>query len=386
MSAQHFSRATGPSTALRVRSGGAILIIAAALLAACAPTAAGEISAFNPDLGSKVQYDQYLRDAAATGTSRAVQFAVDIQNVQATAANATSTAHANATATAIDNARMTEQSHANATSTAVVELQMTEQAHANATKTAVLAVEATRTAAIEATRVQIALDAEQADADRARWVADIAWGLRLIAAAVILFVFAFGLFVLIQAFRKRKSVFTHGPFGAPVFMLDTPHGQAIIDPLRLPGPAIVVEGNSVTVPQVAAAEDQARAVMGAIGVALAQAQHSPYPPPLPAPVALETTERLKLGAVEHQKTTRPAFAVAASLPIPRRLESDASRLPAASTPSTALRAGFGQGDGQLPIGDGDTIEGQWREVKPAGAIGGWLDEVELQLLESGAEE
>ncbi len=346
-------------------------------LAACAPTAAGEISAFNPDLGATVQYDQYLRDAAATGTSRAVQFAIDIQNVQATAANATSTAYANATATAIDNARMTEQSHANATSTAVVELQMTEQAHASATATAVLAVEATRTAAIEATRVQIALNAEQADADRARWVADIAWGLRLIAAAVILFVLAFGLFVLIQVFRKRKSMFTHGPFGAPVFMLDTPHGQAIIDPLRLPGPAVVVDGNAVTVPQVAAPEDQARAVMGAIGVALAQAQHSPYPPPPPAPVALETTERLKVGAVEREKTTRPVALqrVAATAATPRRPDSDASRLPAASA--------IAEGDGQLPIGDGDTIEGRWREVKPAGAIVGWVDEAELQLLESG---
>ncbi|MEK7276819.1 MAG: hypothetical protein AAB427_05675, partial [Chloroflexota bacterium] len=174
-------------------------------LAACAPTAAGEISAFNPDLVSTAQYDQYLRDAGATGTARAVQFAVDIQNVQATADNATSTAYANATGTAIAEAQMTEQAHANATGTAIAEAQMTEQSHVNATATAVLAVEATRTAAIEATRVQIALDAEQADADRARWVADIAWGLRLIAAAVILFVLAFGLFVLIQVFRKRKS-------------------------------------------------------------------------------------------------------------------------------------------------------------------------------------
>jgi hypothetical protein len=160
-------------------------------------------------------------------------------------------------------------------------------------------------------------------------------------------------------------------------MLDTPHGQAIIDPLRLPGPAIVVEGNAVTVPQVAAAEDQARAVMGAIGVALAQAQHSPYPPPLPAPVALEITERLKLGAVEREKTMRPV--VAASLPIPRQPALNSSRgdaqcLPAASTVTEG---------GQLPAGDGDTIEGRWREVKPAGAVGGWLDEVELQLLESG---
>ncbi len=107
-----------------------------------------------PDPGATAQYDQHLRDAAATGTARALQFAIDIQNVQAAAANATSIAHANATDAAIAEAQMTEQSHANATATAA--------------------------RAVEATRVQIALSAEQADADRARWAADSAWGLRLI--------------------------------------------------------------------------------------------------------------------------------------------------------------------------------------------------------------
>ncbi len=334
------------------------LALATALLAACASTAAGEISAFNPDLGATAQYDQYLRDAAATGTARAVQFAIDIQNVQATAVIATSTAHANATATAIDESRMTEQSHANATGTAMAEAQMTEQAHVNATASAVLAVEATRTAAIEATRVQIALNAEQADADRARWVADMAWGLRLIAAAVILFVLAFGLFALIQVFRKRKSILTHGPFGSPVLMIDTPRGMAVVDPLRLPGPAIVVNGDAVTVPQVAAREDQAWAVMGALGVALAQSQHSPYPP---APVALEITERLKLGTAEREKTTRPVAVqrVATVLPTPRR--------PAVSALS--------EGDPKA-----DVIDGEFSEAPDTGAVAGWITEVEGKLL------
>ncbi len=112
MSAQHFSGATGPSTVLRqaqdATSGRAILMIVAALLfVACAPTAASEISAFNPDLAATALYGQYLRDSAATGTARAVQFAVDIQNAQATAANATSTAYANATDAAIAEAQMT---------------------------------------------------------------------------------------------------------------------------------------------------------------------------------------------------------------------------------------------------------------------------------------
>jgi hypothetical protein len=95
---------------------------------------------------------------------------------------------------------------------------------------------------------------------------------------------------------------------------------------------------------------------------------------------------LKIGAAEREKTTRPVVATAlrhasrqgASWPTPSRPEFDTQHLPAASA--------IAEGDDQLPAGGGDTVEGRWREVPAAGAIGGWVDEVELQLLESGGEE
>jgi hypothetical protein len=260
----------------------------------------------NPALLATFQSDQYLRDAQATGTARAVQMAMDLQNVQATAAQATRNAlnqqntaaaqatqieydrQTQATATAVAFAIATSTSQAIATNTAVANALATETAQVNATGTAIAYAQATEAAGIasikatqgrmvEATTTAIALQAEIARVDNARLATTIGWAVTLGALMGGLILLLWLGYVGIQVWRKKMSVVTHGPYGQPLLILDGPHGQKVIlDPARMFGPATVIDRDgTVLAPELARTWLQERATQRAQWVALQQAQHAP---------------------------------------------------------------------------------------------------------------
>src|SRR5512137_745245 len=86
-------------------------------LAACAPMTAAQYTTADGTAAATAQMDQYRRDAAATGTARAIQFSADLLTVESNGRSSTATAGAQSlTATAMANS--------NTTSTARAERQM----------------------------------------------------------------------------------------------------------------------------------------------------------------------------------------------------------------------------------------------------------------------
>jgi hypothetical protein len=321
-----------------------VLLIGFASLAGCAsppPTTPPGYAAYgatpNPALAATFQSDQYLRDANATGTARAVQFAIDVQNVQATAEQATRAAfhlqatldaqatrieferQAQATATAIAFAQTTSTAQSIATGTAIAHALASETAHVNATGTAIAYAQATEAAAIahlkatqarevEATTTAIALRAQIARVENARLTTTIGWVITFAALLAGLILLMWLGVAAIQAWRKRMSVVTHGPYGNPLLILDGPHGQqVIVDPARLFGPAAVIERDgSVVAPELARTWLQERATQRAQLIALQQANHAP--PPTLTPTERRTWRRI--GPIEWETenvSNAPAF-------------------------------------------------------------------------------
>ncbi|MCB8923977.1 MAG: hypothetical protein H6662_20545 [Ardenticatenaceae bacterium] len=92
------------------------------------------------------------------------------------------------------------------------------------------------------------------------------------------------LIIAMKAWDTRQRVIANGPFGRPLILLDGPNGRrTILDPSRLFGPVIAIEGESVTMPQLAALELQNQTTARSQAVELRQAAHPPYPIVLPAP-------------------------------------------------------------------------------------------------------
>ncbi len=247
------------------------------MLAGCATPAAANVP-LDPGAAAKAQIDQYQRDAEATGTLRAFQLAADLQNVQATAAWATQEwVFAGATLSAAATQAEADR-NAHTTATAVYEQQATQTAAAYATATAVANVQATQTRQVEATRIAIALAAEQAKIETDRLINTVSWIIILVVVILSLGLLSWLGVVAIQAWRKRMSLVTHGPFGSPLLILDGPHGQqVIVDPQRLFGPAAVIDSRgNLFAPQLAHPLLQERATAHAQLVALQQATHHPY--------------------------------------------------------------------------------------------------------------
>jgi hypothetical protein len=91
------------------------------------------------------------------------------------------------------------------------------------------------------------------------------------------------LIIVMKAWDARQRVIANGPFGRQLVLLDGPNGRrTILDPSRLFGPAVSVEGESVTILQLAAPELQNQASTRSQAVELRQAAHPPYPVVLPA--------------------------------------------------------------------------------------------------------
>lgn len=291
----------------------------------------------NPGLAATFQSDQYLRDANATGTARAMQFAVDVQNVQATSEQATrfifnqqatlaaqathaeSERQAQATATAIAFAQASSTAQSIRTNTAIAQALATETSQVSATGTAIAYAQATEVAAaahvkatqareVEATTTAIALQAQIARVESARLTTTIGWAITFTAILGGLILLMWLGLVAIQAWRKRMSVVTHGPYGNPLLILDGPRGQqVIVDPARLFGPAAVIDREgSVIAPELARTWLQERATQRAQLIALQQANHAP--PPMVTPTERRAWRRI--GPIEWETenvSNTPAF-------------------------------------------------------------------------------
>jgi len=271
-------------------------------LSACDPTAADGVSLLNNDVARTAQSDQYWRDAAATETQRVIALEDNVRNLQATDTASAITIGLSQTASFNVEQTATQAAIVNATGTARAEYGLTETASANTTGTAVANQQATETAVVEATRVQIALHSEEAKANRDSAVAVTGWIAAFVFIVLTIALIGLGGFVAISVFRKRQSLFTHGPFNAPLFILDGPNGQqVVIDPLRLFGPAAVMDQAGVHAPELAAPEYQDRTTARAQAVAMQQATHNPYAPI----VGVEKFTSRKIGPAEWKDETRP---------------------------------------------------------------------------------
>ncbi len=322
----------------------ALLLITVFSLAGCAGPPASVPPGYaaygvtpNPALAATFQSDQYLRDANATGTARAMQFAVDVQNVQATSEQATrfvfnqqttlnaqttraeSERHAQATATAIAFAQASSTAQSIATHTAIAQALATETSQVSATGTAIAYAQATELAAVahlkatqarevEATTTTIALQAQITRVENARLTTTLGWVITFAAIVGGLILLMWLGLVAIQAWRKRMSVVTHGPYGNPLLILDGPHGQqVIVDPARLFGPAAVIERDgTVVAPELARTWLQERTTQRAQLIALQQTNHAPNPPLVP----VERRTWRRVGPIEWETENvsgAPAF-------------------------------------------------------------------------------
>jgi hypothetical protein len=85
-----------------------------------------------------------------------------------------------------------------------------------------------------------------------------------------------------KAWDARQRVIPHGPYGRPLVLLDGPGGRrTILDPSRLFGPVITIDGETATMPQLASPELQNQTTARSQAVELRQAAHPPYPIILP---------------------------------------------------------------------------------------------------------
>lgn len=275
-----------------------LLLLMLAPLPACtgAPSPAVPRGAPN-DLQATAAWETYHQAAQATQTFAAQEAAAIVHALQATDTAATSTTSAQstqagqiATATAqAYEATTTHQAHI-ATATAAA-AQATAAYNAQVTTATAVSqetaetIKATSTAqAVYATATGQAAEAERESLqlERERRLQPLkTYGPWLIGLALLLLLAGLGAWAIVTAVRvwdTRQRVVPHGPFGRPLILLDGPNGRKIIlDPGRFFGPAVTIDGESVTMPQLAAPEFQNQTTARSQAVELRQAGHSPHP-------------------------------------------------------------------------------------------------------------
>lgn len=101
---------------------------------------------------------------------------------------------------------------------------------------------------------------------------------------------------------------------AAISLLDGPNGcRTILDPSRLFGPVIAVEGESVTMPQLTAPELQNQNAVRSQTVELCQAAHPPYPVVL-SPLRPQCQSALALSALPAPQLVEPELQLPADAP------------------------------------------------------------------------
>ena len=361
-----------------------IAMMAAVLaLGACSePLTAARYATANGALAATAQMDQYRRDAAATGTARAIQFQADVIHVQSTAQAATATAGAlaaaetaqasvNATATARVEAAMTQTAaalanstaqaaQAAATNTAIAEAQLTQIAHARATATKEAEQHATATAAVVETQTTILLESQAAEAQRRRIENTALTILLVIGSGVSIYL----IFSIVRTLNRNADragmVQTYGLHKNPLLVTQNGRGVTIINPLTNTAAITTLDGQGQIISNELPELMRQSAILGALAVLHQQAQHMPFPPASGQP---EKSARWKLAGLEHEVRTGVL-----TTPDHSRL-APGPELPSLGTPTLG--------------NDDDIVEGEYRVVEPGHPeIRDWLTEVKQKLLQS----
>lgn len=281
-----------------------IILLGLVLLAACTGAPAPAVPRNAPDdLQATAAWESYRQSAVATQTVAAQEAAAIAHALMATDTAATATTSAQSTRASQEATATTQAGYATATHQAGVATATAQAAYATATHdanvttaTAVAlatrdSIQATGTAqSVRATATSQAAAAQQEAMrlERERRLQPLkTYGPWLIGIALLILLTGMGSWVLIiamKAWDARQRVIANGPFGRPLVLLDGPNGRrTILDPSRLFGPVVSVEGESVTMPQLAAPELQNQTTARSQAVELRQAAHPPYPVVLPAP-------------------------------------------------------------------------------------------------------
>jgi hypothetical protein len=311
-----------------------LLTLITTILTACANSGPPPAVPANApaDLQSTAAWESYHSAAQATQTFAAQEAAAIARGLQATdtAATATTAAQsirASQLATATTQAyEATATNQANVATVTAAAAQATGTYNAQiTTATAVSqatadAVSATGTAAAaQATATNQAAQAEQAlmALERERRLQPLkTYGPWLIGLALLLLLAGLGGWSLVTAVRvwdARKRVIPHGPFGRPLVLLDGPNGRrTILDPSRLFGPAVTVDGERVTMPQLTTPDYQNQTTARSQAVELRQAGHSPHPILMPPP----RNGRSSNTATTHSQTALPAQTADPTLQLP----------------------------------------------------------------------
>ena len=331
------------------------------LAAACDSTTADVAMQLSPEARDTAIVGQLNRDADATEISRAATRQADLANIAGTYEAGTAQAVANlATATAIS-ANATAESDRHATETQAASVIATQAYNAGQTSTAVSEHGATETAQVISTQTAITLTTQEAQAARERWTADLLSAARFVIGAIGVAILVITAVVALRIWRKRSSMFTHGPFGVPLILLDGPHGQQIIlDPLRLLAPAVTIDGSGqLAAPELAPVIYQENTTARAQAVAMQQAMHSPHQPVAP-PALIDYERTVKIGPFQSNIHTKPAIPAEAwrtsandthSLPAPLVQQSLAAA-PDLAPPPWSLFTGWRWNANTLPIGAG----------------------------------
>lgn len=329
-----------------------IALLGLVLLAACAGAPAPAVPRNAPDdLQATAAWESYRQSAIATQTVAAQEAAAIAHSLMATDTAATATTAAQSTRASQEATATTQAGYATATHQASVATATAQAAHATATHdanvttaTAVAlathdSIQATGTAqSVRATATSQAAAAQQEAMrlERERRLQPLkTYGPWFIGVALLILLAGLGSWVLIiamKAWDARQRVIANGPFGRPLVLLDGPNGRrTILDPSRLFGPVISIEGESVTMPQLAAPELQNQTTARSQAVELRQAAHPPYPVVLPPP--------------RPQRQSAPALPMS---PAPQLVEPEL-QLPADAPWSILHQQWHGEG---LPLGMG----------------------------------
>lgn len=274
-----------------------IILLGLVLLTACTGAPAPAVPRNAPDdLQATAAWESYRQSAVATQTIAAQEAAVIAHSLMATDTAATATISAQSTRASQEATATTQAGYATATHQASVATATAQAANATATHdanvttaTAVAlathdSIQATGTAqSIQATATSQAAAAQQEAMllERERRLQPLkTYGPWFIGVALLILLAGLGSWVLIiamKAWDARQRVIANGPFGRPLVLLDGPNGRrTILDPGRLFGPVVTVDGESVTMPQLATPELQNQTTARSQAVELRQAAHPPY--------------------------------------------------------------------------------------------------------------
>ncbi len=281
-----------------------IVLLGLVLLVACTGAPAPAVPRNAPDdLQATAAWESYRHSAIVTQTVAAQEAAAIAHSLMATDTAATATTSAQSTRASQEATATTQASYATATHRASVATATAQAAKVTATHdanvttaTAVAlatrdSIQATGTAqSAQATATSQAAQAQREAMllERERRLQPLkTYGPWFIGLALLILLAGLGGWALVTAMKAwdaRQRVIANGPFGRPIVLLDGPNGRrTILDPSRLFGPVVTVDGEGVHMPQLTAPELQNATTARSQAVELRQAAHPPYPAVLPAP-------------------------------------------------------------------------------------------------------